>query len=52
MDGSFIDAVGSYQDTEVAIDYNAGFTYALCSMIKDYGGSPLRFSPGGKTKMA
>ena len=44
-DGSFTDDVGSYQNTEVAIDYNAGFTAALCGMIKDYGGTPLKDFP-------
>ena len=39
QDGSFTDEVGAYQNTEVAIDYNAGFTAALCGMINDYGGS-------------
>ena len=45
QDGSFTDDVGSYQNTEVAIDYNAGFTAALCGMIKDYGGTPLKDFP-------
>ena len=45
QDGSFTDAVGSYQNTEVAIDYNAGFTAALCGMINDYGGKPLADFP-------
>ena len=45
QDGSFTDAVGSYQNTEVAIDYNAGFTAALCGMINDYGGKPLNDFP-------
>ena len=44
-DGSFTDSVGSYQNTEVAIDYNAGFTAALCAMIKDYGGTLLEDFP-------
>ena len=51
QDGSFTDAVGSYQNTEVAIDYNAGFTAALCGMIKDYGGKALDdFPPIEKPK--
>ena len=45
QDGSFTDDVGSYQNTEVAIDYNAGFTAALCGMIKDYSGTPLKDFP-------
>ena len=39
QDGSFTDQISAYQNTEVAIDYNAGFTAALCGMINDYGGS-------------
>ena len=51
QDGSFTDAVGSYQNTEVAIDYNAGFTAALCGMINDYGGKYLPdFPPIEKPK--
>ena len=49
QDGSFTDNVGSYQNTEVAIDYNAGFTAALCGMIKDYGGKPLADFPPKET---
>ena len=44
-DGSFTDKVSAYENTEVAIDYNAGFTAALCAMIKDYGGSVLKDFP-------
>ena len=44
-DGSFTDRVSAYENTEVAIDYNAGFTAALCAMIKDYGGSILKDFP-------
>ena len=44
-DGSFTDEVGSYQNTEVAIDYNAGFTAALCGMIKLHGGQKLSDFP-------
>ena len=49
QDGSFTDNVGSYQNTEVAIDYNAGFTAALCGMIKDYGGEKLKDFPQKET---
>ena len=45
QDGSFTDEVGAYQNTEVAIDYNAGFTAALCGMIKLYGGEKLSDFP-------
>ena len=44
-DGSFNDKVSAYENTEVAIDYNAGFTAALCGMIKDYGGTILQDFP-------
>ena len=44
-DGSFNDKVSAYENTEVAIDYNAGYTAALCAMIKDYGGSVLEDFP-------
>lgn len=51
QDGSFTDEVGAYQNTEVAIDYNAGFTAALCGMIKLYGGAKLSdFPPIEKPK--
>lgn len=38
QDGSYTDAVGQYQYSEVAIDYNAGFTALLGKMIETYGG--------------
>jgi len=38
MAGKYSDNIGDYQYTEVAIDYNAGYTAALCAMIKKYGG--------------
>ena len=44
-DGSFTDKVSAYENTEVAIDYNAGYTACLCSMINDYGGSILKDFP-------
>ena len=45
QDGSFTDEVSAYQNTEVAIDYNAGFTAALCGMIKLHGGQKLSDFP-------
>ncbi|MBR6385615.1 MAG: glycoside hydrolase family 9 protein [Ruminococcus sp.] len=48
-DGTFKDEVNSYQNTEVAIDYNAGYTAALCAMIDDYGGEPLADFPPTET---
>ena len=41
--------VSDYQYTEVAIDYNAGYTAALCAMIADYGGKPLADFPPVET---
>lgn len=49
QNGTFTDEVGSYQNTEVAIDYNAGFTAALCALIDDYGGKPLADFPPTET---
>ena len=37
--GKYSDKIGDYQYTEVAIDYNAGYTAALCAMVQKYGGS-------------
>lgn len=45
QDGSFKDNNASYENTEVAIDYNAGFTACLCAMINAYGGEPLADFP-------
>lgn len=35
----YSDKIGDYQYTEVAIDYNAGYTAALCAMTQKYGGT-------------
>lgn len=45
QDGTYKDVVDSYQNTEVAIDYNAGFTAELCALIADYGGTKLADFP-------
>ena len=37
--GSYVDDRGSYVYTEVATDYNAGFTAMLCKMVDKYGGT-------------
>ena len=37
--GAYSDKIGDYQYTEVAIDYNAGYTAALCAMVEKYGGT-------------
>ncbi|MBQ8296843.1 MAG: glycoside hydrolase family 9 protein [Ruminococcus sp.] len=53
QDGSFNDSNGSYTNTEVAIDYNAGWTAALCAMVEDYGGEILAdFPPTEEPKWA
>lgn len=44
-DGSFKDDNGSYVNTEVAIDYNAGYTACLCALVDDYGGEILADFP-------
>ena len=49
MDGTFKDEVNSYQNTEVAIDYNAGYTAELCALLDDYGGTPLADFPPKET---
>jgi len=36
--GGYSDSPGDYQYSEVSIDYNAGYTAALCSMIARNGG--------------
>ena len=48
-DGSFKDDVGAYENTEVAIDYNAGYTALLCAMLEDYGGKALADFPPVET---
>ncbi|MDE6780986.1 MAG: glycoside hydrolase family 9 protein [Ruminococcus sp.] len=48
-DGTFTDTNGSYMNTEVAIDYNAGYTAALCAFLDDYGGEPLADFPPAET---
>ena len=41
--------VADFQYTEVAIDYNAGYTACLCAMIDDYGGKPDASFPQAET---
>ena len=41
--------VSDYQYTEVAIDYNAGYTAVLCAMIDENGGTPLADFPERET---
>lgn len=49
LQGQYVNEVQQYQYSEVAIDYNAGFTAALCAMIDDYGGEPLADFPPTET---
>ena len=49
QDGTFTDQIASYQNTEVAIDYNAGFTALLCKMCSKYGGEGLESFPVKET---
>jgi len=37
--GSYKNSVAQYEYSEVAIDYNAGYTACLCAMVDDYGGT-------------
>ncbi len=39
QDGKYNDVVSSYENSEVAIDYNAGYTAALCGLIEKNGGT-------------
>lgn len=49
QDGSFKDENAAYEHTEVAIDYNAGFTGALCAFIAEEGGKKLADFPPKET---
>lgn len=51
-DGSYnMDEIGvsNYEQSEVAIDYNAGYTACLCAMIDENGGTPLADFPPTET---
>ena len=37
--------VANYEYTEVAVDYNAGYTAVLCAMLDENGGTPLADFP-------
>ena len=37
--GKYVNQVSKYEYSEVAIDYNAGYTAALCALVDDYGGT-------------
>ncbi len=38
MSGNYKNSVAQYEYSEVAIDYNAGYTACLCAMADDFGG--------------
>lgn len=51
--GEYTNNVSQYEYSEVAIDYNAGYTASLCAMIDDYGGEILdNFPPTEEPKWA
>lgn len=53
QDGTFTDEVGAYQCTEVAIDYNAGYTAMLCALNTMYDNDALSdFPPTESPKWA
>ncbi len=37
--GTYKNSVAQYEYSEVAIDYNAGYTACLCALVDDYGGT-------------
>ncbi|MCR4795999.1 MAG: glycoside hydrolase family 9 protein [Ruminococcus sp.] len=37
--GKYVNDVSKYEYSEVAIDYNAGYTACLCALVDDYGGT-------------
>jgi len=47
--GEYTNSVAQYEYSEVAIDYNAGFTAAMCAMIDDNGGTKLENFPPKET---
>ncbi len=47
--GKYVNSVAQYEYSEVAIDYNAGWTAALCAMVDDFGGTKLADFPVAET---
>ncbi len=47
--GKYVNSVAQYEYSEVAIDYNAGWTAALCAMVADFGGEKLANFPEAET---
>ena len=48
-DGKYVNEVSQFQYSEVAIDYNAGYTAALCALVDEYGGEKLADFPPTET---
>lgn len=48
-DGKYVNSVAQYEYSEVSVDYNAGWTAALCAMVDDFGGSTLADFPPTET---
>lgn len=47
--GEYTNNVSQYEYSEVAIDYNAGYTAALCALVDDFGGDILADFPPTET---
>lgn len=47
--GEYTNNVSQYEYSEVAIDYNAGFTASLCAFVDEYGGEKLADFPPSET---
>ncbi len=47
--GEYTNNVSQYEYSEVAIDYNAGFTASLCAFVDEYGGEKLADFPPTET---
>lgn len=47
--GEYTNNVSQYEYSEVAIDYNAGFTASLCAFVDEYGGKILADFPPTET---
>ncbi len=47
--GKYVNSVAQYEYSEVAVDYNAGWTAALCAMVDDLGGTKLADFPPTET---
>ena len=53
QEGKYVNQVSKYEYSEVAIDYNAGYTACLCALVDDFGGDiDASFPPTEKPKWA